>query len=163
MTQDRKASGWTASELRTRFVPKSRLRHGLVSMSPWLDLVLILIFFLFAESHILLQPGIVVELPTATFEEGVETGMIAVVVALERPDGRSEIVFFDDEPYAVDDAIRMAELKVALSDFRKGHSDTALTLYADRSVSHGTVSRLVQMARGVGVERVNIGTQAEMK
>jgi biopolymer transport protein ExbD len=163
MTETRKTSGWTANRLRTRFVPKSRIRHGLVSMSPWLDLVLILLFFLFTESRILLQPGIVVELPAATFEEGVETGMIAVVVALDRPEGRSEIVFFDDEPYAVDDEIRMTELKVALADYRKGHTDTALTLYADRTVSHGTVSRLVQMARGVGVERVNMGMQAEME
>ena len=160
MTNIRKTSGWTASELRTRFIPKSRIRHGLVSMSPWLDLVLILLFFLFAESRIVLQPGVVVELPVATFEEGVETGMIAVVVALERPEGRSEIVFFDDEPFAVEDEIRMTELKVALADYRKSHTDTALTLYADRTVSHGTVSRLVQMARGVGVERVNLGTQA---
>jgi len=161
MTETRKSSGWTASRLRTRFVPKSRIRHGLVSMSPWLDLVLILLFFLFAESRILLQPGLVVELPVAAFEEGVETGMIAVVVALESPEGRSEIVFFDDEPYAVDDDLRMDELKVALSEYRKGHTDTALTLYADKTVSHGTVSRLVQMARGVGVERVNMGTQVE--
>lgn len=161
MKDARKTSGWMANRLRTRFVPKSRIRHGLVSMSPWLDLVLILLFFLFAESRILLQPGLVVELPVATFEEGVETGMIAVVVALERPEGRSEIVFFDDEPYAVDDDARMTKLEAALADHRKRHTDTALTLYADRTVSHGTVSRLVQMARGVGVERVNMGTQVE--
>jgi len=127
-------------------------------MSPWLDLVLMLLFFCFAESRLVLQPGLVVELPEATFEEGVETGMIAVVVALERPEGRSEIVFFDDEPYAVEDELRMDALEVALADYRKGSADTALTLYADKSVSHGTVSRLVQMARGVGVERVNMGT-----
>ena len=84
-----------------------------------------------------------------------------MVVALESPEGRTEIVFFDDEPYAADDDVRMDELKVALSEYRKGHTDTALTLYADKTVSHGTVSRLVQMARGVGVERVNMGTQVE--
>ena len=81
-----KTSGWAASELRTRFIPKSRIRTGLVSMSPWLDFVLILIFFLFAESRIVLQPGVVVELPTASFSEGVAPGMVATVVAarLER-------------------------------------------------------------------------------
>ena len=109
----------------------------------------------------MLGPGGVGELPASGFEEGVETGMIAVGGALERPEGRSEIVFFDDEPYAVDDDVRMAALKVALADYRKSHTDTALTLYADRTVSHGTVSHLVQLARGVGVERVNMGTQVE--
>ncbi len=158
MSNIRKTGGWTADELRTRFVPKCRIRNGLVCMSPWLDLIFILLFLLFAESRIVLQPGVVVELPEASFEEGVQTGMIAVVVALERPEGRREIVFFDDEPYAIEDEVRMAELKVALADYRKNHTDTALTLHADRMVSHGTVSRLVQMARGVGVERINMGT-----
>ncbi|MBT3191187.1 MAG: hypothetical protein HN341_01400 [Verrucomicrobia bacterium] len=156
-----KASGWTAAELRTRFVPKSRIRSGLVSMSPWLDLVLLLIFFLAAEPRITLRPGVVVDLPSASFDEGVESGMIATVLALSGPGGPSEIVFFDDEPYDVEDGDRLGELKTALADYRKTHSDTALTLYADRRVAHGTVSALIQMARSVGVERVNMGTQMD--
>mgnify|MGYP006423794473 CR=1 FL=1 len=161
MSEDHKITAWTASELRTRFVPKSRIRNGLVSMSPWLDLVLLLIFFLFAESRIVLRPGVVVDLPAASFSEGVASGMIATVVSLKGLDGRSEVVFFDDEPYGVSDADRMSALKVALADYRKVHSDSALTLYADRRVEHGTVSALVQMARSVGVDRVNLGTQAD--
>ena len=161
MASPRKASGWTASELRTRFVPRSRIRSGLVSMSPWLDFVFLLIFILFVESRIILQPGVVIDLPTGAFSEGVEPGMIVTVLSLKVPEGRSEIVFFDDEPYLVEDAERLGALKMAFSDYRKTHGDASLTLYADKHVEHGTVSTLVQMARAVGVERVNWGTASE--
>ena len=155
-----KTSGWAASELRTRFVPKSRIRTGLVSMSPWLDFVLILIFFLFAESRIVLQPGVVVELPTASFSEGVAPGMVATVVALNSPDGSTEMVFFNDVPYRVDNADRMRALEVAFEEYRRANSHTSLTLYADKRISHGTMSELVQMARAAGLDRVNWGMRA---
>jgi len=161
MPQASKTSGWTARELRTRYVPKSRLRNGLVSISPWLDLVLVLVFALFLESRIVLRPGVVVELPVATFEEGVENGMVAVVLSIDSPEGKTELVFFNDKPYTAGNAQRMEELKSALSDYRRDHSDTSLTLYADSGVFHGTVLRLVQMAREVGVDRVNMATQSE--
>jgi len=157
MSESRKASGWMAGGLRTRFVPKSRMRTGLSSMSPWLDLVLLFFFFLFVESRIVLRPGVIVELPTAEFEEGISGGMIAVVLALESPEGRSEVVFFDDEPYAADDEKRMAELKQALDRYHSDHNDTALTIYADKTIEHGTVSGLVRMARDIGLDRVNMG------
>lgn len=161
MTSARKGSGWKASALRTRFVPKSRIRHGIVSMSPWLDLILLMVFCLLIESRILLQPGVVVELPSGTFETGVETGMIAVVVTLDTPTGVREMVFFDDEPYAVDDPSRMDALAAAFADFRQTHDETVLTVYTDRNVAHGTVSRLVQVARSVGLQRINMGTRPD--
>lgn len=159
MSEQSKVSGWKAGELRTRFVPKSRIRSGLASISPWLDLVLLLFFFIFAEGRIVLKPGIIVNLPIASFEEGVSSGMIAVILALDNPDGSSEIVFFDDEPYATDDDIRMSELKVAFEAYSTAHDETALTIYADEKIVHGTVSKIVQIARDVGLERVNMGTR----
>jgi len=158
MSDSRKASGWSADGLRTRFVPKSRMRTGLSTISPWLDFVLILFFFMFIESRIVLNPGVVVELPIAESLEGVSGGMIAVVSIFDRPEGRAEVVFFDDEPYAVDDAARMSEFKEDLKKHQLKHNDTSLTIYADKSIMHGTVSRIVSMARDIGLERVNMGT-----
>ncbi len=159
MPEHSKASGWKAGELRTRFVPKSRIRSGLASISPWLDLVLLLFFFVFVGGRIVLQPGIIVNLPVADFEEGVASGMIAVVLPLNNLDGASEIVFFDDEPYAVNDDERMSELKRDFSAYSVDHDETSLTIYADAKITHGTVSKIVQIARDVGLERVNMGTR----
>jgi biopolymer transport protein ExbD len=127
-------------------------------MSPWLDFVLLLFFFMFAESRIVLNPGVIVELPSAEFAEGVSGGMVAVVTLFDRPEGRSEVVFFDDEPYAVNDDSRMSELKDDLKKYQLKHNDTSLTIYADKSIMHGTMSRIVSMARDIGLERVNMGT-----
>jgi biopolymer transport protein ExbD len=159
MPEPRKASGWMSNELRTRFVPKSRMRSGLASISPWLDMVLILFFFLFIETRIVLRPGVIVELPVAGFDEGVSDSMVVVMMKPETPGG-SEVVFFDDEPYAVDDEKRMAELGKDFKAYLVTHNDTSLTIYADRHVSHGAVSKLVEISRAVGLERVNMGVKS---
>jgi biopolymer transport protein ExbD len=163
MAEKRIASSAAANEIRTRFVPKSRIRSGLVSMSPWLDLVLLLIFVLFIESRIVLQPGIVVDLPETAFVEGAEPGMVVVVTMIDGPEGKSEIIFFDDESYVMGNRRRMDELKAEIRDYRRDRRNTSLTLYADNRVAHGTVTRLVQMARDVGVEQVNLGSRVSLK
>jgi len=157
MPEQNKASGWKAAELRTRFVPKSRIRSGLASISPWLDLVLILFFFIFAEGRIVMHPGVIINLPVAAIEEGVASGMIAVVLALDNPNGASEVVFFDDEPYVASDEKRMSELKVAFKEYSISHDETALTIYSDVKIAHGTISKIVQIARDIGLEHVNMG------
>jgi biopolymer transport protein ExbD len=163
MAEKRIASSSVANEIRTRFVPKTRIRSGLVSMSPWLDLVLLLIFVVFIESRIVLQPGIVVDLPETAFIEGAEPGMVVVVTMIDGPEGKSEIIFFDDESYVMGNRRRMDELKAEIRDYRRDRRNTSLTLYADNRVAHGTVTRLVQMARDVGVEQVNIGSRVSLK
>lgn len=159
MAEKRIVSSTAANEIRTRFVPKSRIRSGLVSMSPWLDLVLLLIFVIFIQDQIILQPGVVVELPRTTFVEGVEPGMVAIIAMIDGPDGKSEIVFFDDESYVTADDQRMSDLKRAIGNYRRDLPNTSLTLYADSRVTHGTVTRLVQIAREVGIEQINMGSR----
>lgn len=159
MKDQNKSSGWKAGELRTRFVPKSRIRSGLASISPWLDFVLLLFFFMLVEGRIVLQPGVIVNLPVAEFDEGVSSSMIAVVHSLDNPDGASETVFFDDEAYAADDDSRMSDLKKAFQVYSIKHDETALTIYADKSVAYGTISKIMNIARDVGLERVNMGTK----
>ena len=157
MSDFRKASGWMANELRTRFVPKSRIRSGFTVVSAWLDLILILFFFLYIKSQIIIRPGIIVELPTGSFNEGVAGGPVMVVKQVDDSSGKSNVVFFDDELYRVDDPMRMNALKTALSRYVDGHNESELTIYADKRISHGTVSGLVELSRDVGLDRVNMG------
>jgi biopolymer transport protein ExbD len=156
-----KASGWAADELRTRFVPKSRIRNGLVSVAPWLDILLLFVFVLLLESRLVLQPGVVVELPASAAVSGEETEMVAVLRVMDGPKGRAEIVFFDDEPYEVNDASRMNALMAALAEHRRTHGYLTLTLFADKAAEHGTLTKLIQMARDVGLQRVNLATEQE--
>ena len=47
----------TAAELRTRYFPKSRIGQGLISVAPWVNIVLLLIFLLLLDRKSVIQPG----------------------------------------------------------------------------------------------------------
>ena len=152
-----KASGWKANDLRTRYVPKCRIHSGLASISPWLDFVLILFFFMFIESRTVLRPGLVVDLPAGEFNEGVADGMVMMVIPVNDAYGSGEVAFFNDEPYRVGNVARMEALARDLKSYQHSHSATTMTIYADKSIRHGTISRLVEMSRKIGLDRVNFG------
>lgn len=146
------------SGLRTRFAPRSRIGQGLVSVAPWVDTVLLALFFVFLNGRVLLQPGIVVELPETPFREGLRPGGVVVVfsVAGAEPGRREEIVFFDDDRYLAGSEEQMRKLKHAFSRQVHARSDATLVIKADRHVRHGTVVAVMNMALEVGIARVNI-------
>ncbi len=160
MSESRKASGWMANELRTRFVPKSRMRNGLTSVAPWLDMVLIVFFFLFIESKVVLRPGTIIELPTATFTEGVSDGMVVVVMSMKDPARKSEVVFFNDESFRMDNPARMQALRDAFQKYLSNHDTTTMTIYADAAIEHGSLTKLIDLSRDIGLERVNFATKS---
>jgi len=129
-------------------------------MSPWLDLVLIIIFFVIVESRIILQPGVVIDLPSAEFAGGLRSRMTLVLLSIEGSAGkRDEVAFFDDERYSVRDEKRMTALDSAFAKYAEGGEDLSLTVYADKTVRHGTVTRFVEMARLAGIKRINMATE----
>lgn len=161
ITRERRLGGLTVSGLRTRFFPKSRLGHGLVSVAPWLNIVLLLIFFALLGDTFMLQPGVVVELPSGPFREGIRSRLVAVILSIDSGVGRArdEIVFFDDERFLVKDEKQMTGLKDAFARRSREHHDAGLVIHADADVRHGTVVRMLDMARDVGIKRVGMATR----
>ena len=47
--------------LRTRFFPKSRIGQGLISMAPWVDLVLLIVFFVLIKGPQIQLGGVLIE------------------------------------------------------------------------------------------------------
>ncbi|MDP6491314.1 MAG: biopolymer transporter ExbD [Kiritimatiellia bacterium] len=158
MTVDRDRATWSIKGLRTRYAPKSRLGHGMISIAPWLDFVLLLLLFGLLNSNLVLQPGVVVSLPDAPFRQG--TGMDMVAVVLSVPDtesGRSEvIVFFDDERFMLGKEEQINAFAQALAEHRKDHPDAPLVLQADKGIPQGSIMEIVNIASGVGVKKVNL-------
>ena len=156
-----KFSSLTASGLRTRFFPKSRLGHGLISVAPWINVVLLIFFFLMIDRKFLLEPGILVNLPKVSIDQGSSYGMTAVVLSLKGAgrDERDEIVFFDDVRYRLQIEDQRKRLQRAFSSKVKEGREVTLILQADRNVSHGTVVDLMNMALAAGVDRVNIAAK----
>ncbi len=151
----------TVSGLRTRFLPKSRIGQGLISAAPWLDIVLLMVLLALLQGKFVLQPGMVVELPRVAFGEGTLPALSMVVVAAPAPGGtgRREIVFFDDNRYRVERAAAMERLQEDLARYGRMQEGSDLVVLADRHVGHGTIMDLCDMARAVGMERVNVAAR----
>ncbi len=162
--QENNQYGWCRSGLRTRYRPRARICRGLLEAAPWLNLALLIIFFLLAGSRLVLKPGVAVELPTTTAVTGTRAGPTAVVLSREGPPGveRVEMVFFDDEPFAVRDRIQMGRLQRRLAQVAAAQTNQPLILEADISVKYGTISTLCAMGRDAGFKSVNLA-QARME
>jgi biopolymer transport protein ExbD len=147
--------------LRTRFNPRSRIGRGLVSVAPWLDIVLVLLFFVLIDRRLVLQPGTVVSLPTAGFEEGERPNLVAVAFSVRGVNGgpHKDVVFFDDERFLLGEREQVQKFKTVLAQEAREHPDAALTIQADAAMPHGTVMQLMRMARDVGIPRVNIAAR----
>ncbi len=146
-------------DMRTRYVPDVRFRHGLLRMAPWLDMVLIILYLVLLHSRVVLQPGVVVELPDAQPGAGLISPLIAVALVSGPPKAPVYRVFFDNEQYALDDENRLEALRTAMEEKRIHLNQTALTLYADRRIEHRHLMRLMQLAQEAGMQRINLGTQ----
>lgn len=151
----------TVSGLRTRFSPRSRLGHGVVSMAPWVDLILVLVFFMLLRDRYLIEPGVVMELPAAPLRGGAPAGMVAMVLSMESevPGAREEVVVFNDQRYRVANDQQMALLQEAIARASAGDGAGLLLLEADARVAHGTLVRLYAMARDVGLKEVNVAAR----
>lgn len=159
----RDLSTQTVSGLRTRYFPKSRIGQGLIQIAPWVNLILLLIMFSLLDSKIVLQPGIVVDLPKEPFRDGSRPTLRAVVLAVRnaQQSGLEEIVFFDDNRYIVRRPESMGSLKEAMTQEAHKIKDVVLVIEADRQVRHGTVMSLMNMALDAGIRKVNVAERPE--
>jgi biopolymer transport protein ExbD len=149
----RSLSTWSADRMRTRFSPKNRIGHGLVSLAPWFDVILVLLFFVVTASRVAVQPGIVVELPSAVFSDGLRSRHVAVVAAGAPNQATPAVVYYDDIRYRLDEAGR-ADLG-AVWQTGQGKEE-GLILFVDGDVPSATLNALLSMARSAGFPRVNL-------
>ena len=143
-------------DLRTRYIPRARIRPVYLQAAPWLDLLFILFFLVLAQSRIVLRPGVVVTLPSYG-GMGVEGGGIAVLVPEHRGGQQRAKLFFDDEVFALDSPARAAELATRFSAVRSAEPLETLTLYADRRVSQAYVMQVMNLATEAGFTYLNLG------
>ena len=149
------------SGLRTRFFPKSRIGQGLISVAPWLDILVLMMLFVLLQAHFVLQPGVLIRLPETRFADGSRPAMAMVVLSLPTEPGRPsrEIVFFDDARYLIGSERYMNALREALGAQAQTRPEGDLAILADESVAHGTVMMLCDMAREAGIAQVNLASK----
>ena len=153
---------WNVTGLRTRYFPKSRIGQGLISVAPWINVALLLFGVLLLNSKVILQPGVVVNLPRGPFKEGVGFEMVAAVLSVPGTGGagREEMIFFNDQRYRVKNAAQMQSLKQAFAMRLREHHDASLIIQADQRILHGTVVEIMNMALEVGIRQVDIAARS---
>lgn len=154
--------GWRARGLRLRYRPSSRITQGVLSFVPWVDILLVGLFFVLVGGQLTLSPGLPVNLPDMPFQSGVKRGLPLVMVAVEVDEGDSQcLVFFDDVRFRLGD--EEAERRLVESIAKKVRADgaTVAVLYADAQSPHGMVARLVNLARSAGIRLVNVSATVE--
>lgn len=133
--------------VRRRFPLGHRLFRGPFEPVPLINVVLLLVLFLLLHMPFVLQPGIVVNLPTSSFAEGAPYGAMVVTISQEG------MVFFNDE------RTTMEGLGLAFSQAAFEHPDAPLVIEADGRVAQSTIVAIYNMAMSAGLKKVVISTR----
>ena len=129
---------------------------------PWIDVVLICAFFFWVGGRITVKPGVVFDLPSGPFEEGLHDTVTAVLLpAKDMAQAETTLVFFDDERYSLGDAQQREQLGRAMRAMVSHTWQRELLLLADKRVLHGDVMATVQLARAAGLQRINVGMKPD--
>ncbi len=153
------APRWVWKGIRTRYRPDHRISRGMVTAAPWVDIVLLIIFFLLCSLPFVLQPGIAIELPATHIGEGHPFGHTMVVVIQDDPrsDQRHEIVFFDDRRFHVE--TQRDGLRAALRQAVARRPDLPLIIEADHQIQHGLLVDLYGLAAEIGIREINVASR----
>jgi biopolymer transport protein ExbD len=152
---------WQARTFET-YRPPNRLNRGLVTMAPWMDALLLVLFFLLVTSRFVLQPGLSIHLPAGPFSNGASPyGLLGVVVVQETADGKGveEILYFDDARFVLGQPAALEKLKKALTLGAQHKPGQAMVIEADQMVRHGTVVSLINLAAAAGIPDVVVATR----
>lgn len=127
-----------------QFNPKKK-RRVLINITSLIDVMFLLLIFFMVTSTFLDQPGMKLELPSA------ESAEVARVEKLVLYISSDDEVVFNDQSIALDDLEET--MRAALSEIE----DRTLVLNADKAVQHGTVIRVMDIAKKLGLEKLVIG------
>ena len=152
---------WRSETLRNRFTRGGWGGRALFAAAPWISLLLLAVLLLVVGNRILVQPGVLFDLPRAPFREGMRYGLTAVMIPVARTNGQETLVFFDDEPFDLGVAARQELLAARIRSRVSLEPRREILLLADRRIPHGDVMTVVNLAREAGVNRVNVSTKPE--
>lgn len=128
---------------------RPRRPDPVIDVSPMIDIVFQLVLFFMVSTTFISAPGIQVDLPRAS----------ADVVLSDKQD-LDIWMTLDDEIYVDDEPVTLEELRSRLRRAAETDPNTLVILKADTGVVHGRVVTVMDMARGYGLLRLAIATEA---
>lgn len=163
MIRDKAIGGRLVQGLRTKYFPKSRINQGLISVGPWVNIVLLIVMFMMLNNRLVVQSSYKIDLPAAGVDSGIRPNLVAVVRHFP-PAGdfeAGERMFFKDESFLLGNARQIDALKARLSDVVGREAEASLLLYADKNISNDTLARIFNLLSEAGVESVSLAVLSD--
>ena len=132
----------------------SRRRNGLIPKidpTPMVDTMFQVLLFFMISSSFMMQPGIRVKLPSAVTAES-QLGKHVFVTINE-----SYQIFLNEEP------MRLKDLENRFREIFEKDKEVLLIVKADKSVSHGFVVEIMDIAKSAGADKIAIATEPTVK
>ncbi len=122
-----------------------------INITPLVDMVFLLLIFFMLTSSFIVLPGIKINLPKAVTSEVIKEKNIVITINSEN------VIYLNEKP------ITPTELTGYLANLVKDKKDKPLLIKADKNAQMGTIVRVWDICRKVGISQVNIATLQEMK
>lgn len=133
-----------------RFRKHIEFEHGLrqIDIAPLIDMIFQLLIFFMLTSSFVIQPGIKINLPSASTSQAIKIENIEIVVSGEN------IIYVNAR------VMTTQQLKAMLQRISqdKGHS---VLIKADKRASLGRVVEIWDMCRDLGIAQINIATNQQ--
>jgi biopolymer transport protein ExbD len=122
-----------------------------INITPLVDMVFLLLVFFMLTSSFIVMPGIKINLPKAVTSEVIKEKNIIITV------NSDNVIYLNEKP------ITEPELTEYLKEVVDSGKKTPLLIKADKDTQLGSVVKVWDICRNVGVTQINIATLQEVK
>ena len=127
-----------------------------INVTPLVDVVLVLLVIFMVTAPMIAAQGILVDSPTAATGAAVQS-----TLSLAITDEGALIVTTDsgEQHFTADNRLGATSL---LREFHEENPDSKAIIAGDKNVSHGAVMEVIDMVRGVGIEKFALRTKPHL-
>jgi biopolymer transport protein ExbD len=124
-------------------------RRVIINITSLIDVLFLLLIFFMVTSTFLEHPGMRLELPSARSAEAARLEKLVLYI------GADGGIVLNDR------AVELDSLEVVMKEAVPLAEERTLVLKADKTVQHGTVVRVMDIAKRSGLEKLVVGTKIE--
>ncbi len=122
-----------------------------INITPLVDVVFLLLIFFVLTSSFIVLPGIKINLPKAITSEAIKEKNLIITINSEN------VIYLNEKP------ITPPELTIFLEEMVKSKEEKPLLIKADKDTQLGSVVKVWDICRKVGITQINIATLQEVK
>ena len=130
-----------------RFKRNLTIARGLLDMTPLIDVVFLLLIFFMLSSSFVFNPGVKVDLPEEAARENISQSDIVLTITKEM------LYLYND------DSVVFQQLSNRFRRAALTNPNVRLVIKAAREVPHGSVVRVMVMAKDAGIRNQSFATR----